>query len=136
MFEYHGQPYKKVGYSPPDWEATKARGEGGEFGGGLPQATFTENGTDHVLSQFGSIIRHFGIRYGYYNPKDYQKARYIDPVVETWGDVMGTMSKVLFAQDEAAKPALLEAYVALAKKYHGIMEKNLEAHGGKFAAGN
>ena len=46
MFEYHGQPYKKVGYAPADWETKKASGEGGEFGGGLPQATFDdENGT-------------------------------------------------------------------------------------------
>ena len=49
-----------------------------------------------MMSQFGAIIRHFGIRYGYYNPKDFQMAKYIDPVVETWGDVMGSMSKVLF----------------------------------------
>ena len=50
----------------------KARGEGGEFSGGLPQATYTENGVEHRLAQFGAILRHFGIRYGYYNSGNYQ----------------------------------------------------------------
>lgn len=36
MFEYHGQPYKKIDHVEEEWEAAKARGEGGEFGGGLP----------------------------------------------------------------------------------------------------
>ena len=71
MFEYHGQPYKKVGYKIPEWEAMKAQGEGGEFGGGLPQATYTENGVEHRLAQFGAILRHFGVRYGYYNPGNF-----------------------------------------------------------------
>ena len=51
MFEYQGQPYKKVDVDPAEWEAAKARGEGGEFGGGLPQATFTdETGKEHRLA--------------------------------------------------------------------------------------
>jgi len=43
MFEYHGQPYTKIDVDQAEWGAKKARGEGGEFGG-LPQASFTENG--------------------------------------------------------------------------------------------
>ena len=50
MFEYHGQPYKKVGYEFPEWEALKANGQGGEFGGGLPQAKYTSNGETVQLS--------------------------------------------------------------------------------------
>ena len=49
---------------------------------------------------------------------------------------MGALQKILFEQVEANKPAHIEAYVSFAKKYHMIMEKNLENHGGKFAAGN
>lgn len=110
MFEYHGQPYKKVSYSFPDWETQKSQGKGGEFGGGLPQATYTENGVEQRLSQFGSILRHFGIRYGYYNPRNYQQAKYIDPVIDTFADVMGSLSLILFAapEDQAAK---IETYV-------------------------
>ena len=46
MFEYHGQPYKKVAYGNDmvEWNAKKANGDGGEFGGGLPQATYTDGG--------------------------------------------------------------------------------------------
>ena len=57
MFEYHGQPYNKVAKNMPDWEAQKASGDGGEFGGGLPQAVFTDNGKKHRIAQFGAILR-------------------------------------------------------------------------------
>ena len=51
MFEYHGQPYKKVEYSFPDWEAQKNAGNAGEFGGGLPQASYiAEDGTEQKLA--------------------------------------------------------------------------------------
>lgn len=71
MFEYHGQPYKKVSLEAAEWEAQKARGEGGEFGGGLPQATFMENGKEQRLAQFGAILRQFGMRYGYYDSTNF-----------------------------------------------------------------
>ncbi len=36
MFTYHGQKFKKNDQDFAEWEARKARGDGGEFGGGLP----------------------------------------------------------------------------------------------------
>jgi glutathione S-transferase len=42
----------------------------------------------------------------------------------------------LFAPAGSDTAPIIEKYIAIAKKYHMIMEKNLEHHGGKFAAGN
>jgi len=45
----------------------------------------------------GAILRHFGVRYGYYNPRDYRQAIMADEVVDTFADVMGALAGVLFA---------------------------------------
>ena len=44
MFEYHGQTHKKNNLDFEGWEKRKAAGDGGEFGGGLPQVYITEKG--------------------------------------------------------------------------------------------
>ena len=69
MFAYHGHPYHKEVASFDEWNERKARGDGGEFGGGLPQVFFRdEAGKEQRLSQTGAILRSFGIRFGYYDP--------------------------------------------------------------------
>ena len=122
MFEFHGQPYKKVKFRPEDWAAKKANGEGGEFGGGLPQAFYTENGKQYRLSQMGSILRHFGVRYGYYYPASEPCCMYADPIVDTFSDIMGALSKMLFPARGANKSALESAYISTARKYHQLVE--------------
>ena len=89
LFQYHGQACKYVALPPPEWEAQKARGDGGEFGGGLPQAMFSENGKSVRLCQLGAIMRYFGIRYGYYDPKNWKLACHVDPIIDTWSDIVG-----------------------------------------------
>ena len=135
MFEYHGQPYTKIEKSNEDWEAQKARGDGGEFGGGLPQAVYTDNGKKVRIAQMGAILRHFGIRYGYYDTRNFKSAMYIDPVVDTFADQLNFMTKLLFSPPEAQAEAA-KKYCEFAVKFHGIVEKALAHHGGKFAAGN
>ena len=49
---------------------------------------------------------------------------------------MDKISAILFAPEGTDKTPMIEAFLALAKNYHGLMEKNLEHHGGKFTAGN
>ena len=136
LFEYAGQPYQKRTVGQPEWEGLKAQGKGGEFGGGLPQVDVTIGGKAHNMAQFGATLRSFGIRYGLYDPKDWKLARYCDPVVDTWADVLGAMSGLLFAQTEEQKAAAATKYTEVAGKMHGLIEKNLTHHGGRFAAGN
>ena len=134
MFEFHGQPYQKIEKSNEDWEAQKARGDGGEFGGGLPQAIYMENGKKVRISQMGAILRHFGIRYGYYNTRDHSCSMYVDPIVDTFADQLSFMTKLLFATPEKKADAA-KAYCEFAVKFHGLVEKNLTHHRGKYAAG-
>ena len=49
---------------------------------------------------------------------------------------MNELTKIFFAPEGSDKTPLMEAYVAVAKKVHGMIEKTLEHHGGKFAAGS
>lgn len=136
MFEYHGQPHNKKCYTQEEWGALKAAGNVGEFGGGLPQANIMVNNKKVNMGQGFAILRSFGIRYGYYNPKDWKCAMFCDSIVETWGDVVGGMGKVFFAPD-ADKPALMTAYVdGVCTKFMGLCEKTLAKHGGKFIASN
>jgi len=136
MFEYHGQSHQKTNLDFGGWEARKQRGDGGEFGGGLPQAYVTEGGKTTRMAQFGAILRSFGIRFGYYNPKDWRQARYIDPLIDSWSDLQGKLGAVAFAPDEEAKGKAFEAFLAFVKKFNGLVEANLNHHGGKFVAGN
>jgi len=61
---------------------------------------------------------------------------YIDPIVDTFADVMNAVGALLLAPESVDKAPLVEAYLGIAKKYHGLMESTLEHHGGRFAAGN
>ena len=135
MFEYHGQQYAKIDETPEGWEARKARGEGGEFGGGLPYAEITVNGQKKRLAQFGAILRMFCVKYGYYNPKDYKCSLYHDPIVDTWADVQSAAAKILFGS-EADKPKNVENFIGVAKKFHMMIETQMRHHGGKYAGGN
>ena len=135
MFEYHGQPYEKISETPEGWEATKAAGGGGEFGGGLPYAEFTHQGKKERIAQFGSILRFFCIRYGYYNTKDWKCARFHDPIIDTWADALGLSSAILFGGEEK-KQENTEKFVAFAKKYNKLVETNLRHHNGKYVGGN
>ena len=47
---------------------------------------YTENGKKVRISQLSAILRHFGIRYGYYDPRNYKCAMYADPIVDTFAD--------------------------------------------------
>lgn len=46
------------------------------------------------------------------------------------------MAKLMFVSPETDKAPLIVDYVEFVKKYNCLMEKNLEHHGGKFAAGD
>ena len=100
MFEYHGQAYEKIEETLEGWEAKKAAGGGGEFGGGLPQAEATIQGKKMCFAQFGAILRMFCVRYGYYNTKDWKCARYHDPIIDTWADALGKSSAILFGPED------------------------------------
>ena len=136
MFEYHGQPYQKSALAPPDWEAMKAAGNGGEFGGGLPQAYININGKTHRMAQFSAIMHAFVIRLGYYNPRDWQTARYVDPVIDLWADIQGAMAKVLFAASDDQKPELMAKYGEVCKIAGNLWDTMLNHHNGKYIAGN
>ena len=79
------------------------------------------------------MLRSFGIRFGYYNPKDWKFARYIDPIVEMWGDIFGLTAKFL---SDDTNPEMLPALIEGMKRFNGLIEKGLVHHGGKFAAGD
>ena len=136
MFEYHGQPNNKYGWDLNDgsWDRAKEQGKGGEFGGGLPQANIKINGKIENMGQFGAILRSFGNRYGYYNPRDWKNAMYIDPIVDTWADYMSGLSKVLFGG--SSQELINEFSTGIHMKMIMLIEKTLAHSNGKFIAGN
>lgn len=60
------------------------------------------------MGQMAAILRSFGARYGYYNPADWRQARLIDPIVETYADLLSGMAKIMFAKED--KQALLDDF--------------------------
>ena len=61
-------------------------------------------------------------------------ARYADPIVDTFADVLAKSSAILFGP-ESEKEKNTQAFIAIAKLYHKMMETNLTHHGKKWAAG-
>ena len=80
-------------------------------------------------------MRYFGIRYGYYDTRNFRCCRYVDPIVDTFCDSLAMMAGFMFAP-EADQPIRAGDYMVFAQRFHGLMERNLSHHGGKFAAGD
>lgn len=62
--------------------------------------------------------------------------RYIDPLVETFGDLMGHLAKIIYAPTGADMMPMLFDLAEFARKYHAMVESNLEHHGGRYTAGD
>ena len=77
MFEYHGQPHVFEPLTMEDWSAIKASGQGGEFNC-LPAVVINANGRRILKGQSISLLRYYGICYGYYDPKNWKQNRLID----------------------------------------------------------
>lgn len=93
------------------------------------------------MGQLGAILRSFGIRFGYYDPKDWRLATLIDPVVTSWADAVTGGSKVLFASEEAKAEAIKEYCEGVCSNLHKLCEANLcaleeQGQGMKFIAGS
>ena len=137
MFEYHGQAHNKKAYEIPEWGEVKARGEGGEFGGGLPQVTIPgPDGKPLRMAQMGAILRSLGVRFGYYNPKDWKQSVKVDGLVDTYADVLGSMSKILFSPESDRPELVKQCCSGIIVKWHRLLERTLASHNGKFVAGN
>ena len=63
----------------------------------LPIVKFFTDGDDKTLGQTAAILRYFGIRFGYYNPTDWRQTALIDPIVETWADILSAQAKIIYA---------------------------------------
>ena len=137
MFEYHGQQWKKTGWTQEDWGAAKAKNNGstGEFGGGLPQVKFTVGGKKMDCSGLSAIMHMFGVKFGYYDPKNFKEACMIDPMVETFGDVISCIGGVAFAAD-ADKPAAIEKFTKVTTAFMSLVCKVMDSHKGKWFVGN
>ena len=78
-------------------------------------------------------MRSFGMRFGYYNASDWAQNMFVDPIMDTWGDIMDGYSKILFEADKA-EPT--EKFVEIAGKFNALVEANFVKHEGKYCAGN
>ena len=78
----------------------------------------------------------FGIRYGFYNTKDWKAAGYCDPIVDCWGDLMAALGAWAYAPPGEAQDAAMVAWRAYVDKFHALVEKTLAHHGKKFIAGD
>ena len=88
MFEYHGQPYEKISIEQAEWGQLKGKPGAGEFNS-LPLVEIKgSRGHTRELGQLSAVLRCFGIRFGYYNPRDWMQARLIDPIIDTWTEVV------------------------------------------------
>lgn len=125
MCTFHGKPWTRIDHE-------FGNGPVCEFGKALPQVTI--NGKV-MMGQTGAVLRSMGTTFGYYDPTDWKTAAYCDPIVETWGDVIGALGAVAFAKDDESKKAAKEKLLEICCKFSSMIEKGMALHNGKFAAG-
>ena len=99
MFEYHGQRYTKSDVNDEAWKKFKQTGHAGEFSC-LPIITLTNKGREKELSQTLATLRCFGIKYGYYNPTNWKEARLIDPILDTWANILAAQAKIVYGVEK------------------------------------
>ena len=88
------------------------------------------------MQQLGATMHSLGIRFGYYDTKDWKAARYCDPIVDCWSDIVGGAAGVAFAPDAEAQAAAVEKLNMITTKFGAYCEKILSHHNGQFIAGN
>ena len=62
-------------------------------------------------------------------------SRYADQIVDTFADCLAKSSAILFGP-ESDKEKNTQAFIAIAKLFHQMVERNLTHHGKKWAAGD
>ena len=82
----------------PTWLMRKGTGNTGEFGA-LPIVSYK----GLQMQQTGAILRGLGVQHGYYNPRDWQQARKIDWIVDTWGELLTATAGIHLSMAGAAK---------------------------------
>ena len=87
-----------------------------------------------------AILRSFGMRFGYYKGADWRQAMLIDPIIETWMDLMKEQAKIVFNLEvsDEEKRALMRTYAeGIVTKFHTLCETQLSELGGSstFMAG-
>lgn len=92
MFDHASQAQKNEYPTFESLDVKECAGFGDEFKGVFPQVLCVENGKSKSMTHFGANIRCFGIRFGYYDPKDTKKLRYIDPIIEIWADLQDALT--------------------------------------------
>ena len=73
-------------------------------------------------------MRCFAVRFGYYNPSDWMQASLIDPIVETWREVMFAQIKIVYQSkvSDDQKRKMLEDYaLGVANRFHTLCESQL-----------
>ena len=126
-----------MSYTTPEaWGPRKAAGGAGEFGG-LP---IVKIGEAEGVQQTNAILRSLGIKYGYYNPTNWQQSGRIDQLVETWGEVFNAFGAILIdatLSNEERQTKVEGVRDGILKKFLTMSEKELErnAEGENFVVG-
>ena len=84
-------------------------------------------------------MRSFGIKFGYYDPSDWELAAIIDPVIDNWSDIMVAQTNIVNAVSvsDEEKLNMIKSYITNeVLKFHLLVENRLELTQGKFIAGN
>lgn len=137
MFAYHGQEWKKTAWAQDKWGAAKAQGgQCGEFNGGLPQVKFTVGGKKMDCTGLSAIMHMFGVKFGYYDPKNWKQAAMVDPIVEAYGDIVSCLGGVAFAKDEEEKATAVKKFTDTTVNFMKVVDKALCMHSGKWICGD
>ena len=119
--------------SLPGWGIRKASGNTGEMGA-LPIVSYQGRN----MQQLGAILRSLGIEKGYYDPTNWQQARQIDWIIDTWGDLISANAGIFFSFDNAARKTERYTEVVQGKwrPFFTNLEKQLNTNNTRFIAGD
>ena len=97
LLHHSGTPFHFSAVSIPGWLSRKVTGNTGEMGA-LPIVHYQGKS----MQQFNAILRATGMKYGYYDPRDWRQAGRIDWVVDTWAGLLEVNANILLSFNTAA----------------------------------
>ena len=126
LLEHAKADYEYVQVAQADWPSRKANDTGGEFGF-LPIVQI-KNGPQQ--QQTVACLRSLGIKYGYYDPKDWAKCGVIDMICETNNELFNAAATIMFFTQPDDQPAEIEKLKeGLLAKFLGIVDAQLKSNG-------
>lgn len=92
----------------------------------MPVMTLQNKGRQKEMGMLTATLRAFGVKFGYYNPRSWRQSLLIDPIIDTWSDVLIAQARIIYdtSSNDEQKKMLIEKYIfGIVTNFHNMCER-------------